>query len=194
VKYTTDAQVREAIMRWRGNVTAAADELGIQPKNLRKRLDTLGMDLAALRRGEGAVEASTMAPLNPIGPPSVRRPLSTPSAPALAAGRKNATGPSRPDASAPILRDVSTTTAAAAEEQEAPIKGVTVKPKPLRLRPEHQDRLRNAKLDLGARYRIETDENTILDQFFSEKFEPWLREKLEPSPPPKPRGKKSDPE
>jgi DNA-binding transcriptional LysR family regulator len=167
-------------MRWRGNVTAAADELGIQPKNLRKRLDTLGMDLAALRRGEGAEEAGTMTPRDPRGPSPVRRPPEAPSASVRATGRKNESGLSRSGASAPILRDVSTT-AAAMEENEAPIKGVTVKPKPLRLLPANQERLRDAKLDLGARHRVETDESTILNQFFEEKFEPWLREKLEPA-------------
>lgn len=176
-------------MRWRGNVTAAADELGIQPKNLRKRLDTLGMNLAALRRGEGAGGVGAVAPLDPRGPSRVPQPLAAPPAPRGGTGRKSGTGLSRSEASAPILRDVSTT-AAATEEREAPIKGVTVKPKPLRLRPEHQDRLRNAKLDLGARYRVETDENTILDQFFEEAFEPWLRSKLDPAPAPK-HGKKT---
>lgn len=177
-------------MRWRGNVTAAADELGIQPKNLRKRLETLGLDLSAVRHAGGAMGASGPTPIDPSGPRASSRPLPTPLGPSRATGRKTATGLSRSDARAPILRDVSNT-AMATEEQEAPIKSVTVKPKPLRLRPEHQDRLRNAKLDLGARYRVETDENAILDQFFEESFEPWLRTKLDQ---PKARGKKSDPQ
>lgn len=50
--------------------------------------------------------------------------------------------------------------------------------KPLRLPTPHQGRLREAKLDLAAKFRIETTENLILEQFFEEAFEPWLRAKL----------------
>jgi hypothetical protein len=64
-----DTKVLAAIERWRGNVTAAAEELRMKPRNLRKRLDTLRVDLPALRGLKGATGPT------PIGP---HRPSSTP--------------------------------------------------------------------------------------------------------------------
>lgn len=43
------AQVREAIERWRGNIVAAASDLGLSANALRERVDRLGIDLAAAR-------------------------------------------------------------------------------------------------------------------------------------------------
>lgn len=184
VKYATDTQVRGAIARWRGNVSAAADELGIQPKNLRKRLETLGIDLQALRQAEGATGAGRVAPLGPSwpsGPHSIR--AASP-APRASTGRQSGAGLSPPGGAPPNLRGVET--AAAVAERDAPIKAVAPRLRPLRLRPASVDRLREAKLDVGARLRIETDENSLLNQFFDEAFEAWLAGKLggtsEPEP------------
>lgn len=176
IKYATDLQVRGAIMRWRGNVTAAADELGIQPKNLRKRLETLGIDLPLLRLESESMGAGPLAPISPSRPVPHLAPPSTPSASRSGTGRQNAGGLSPAAGDPPNLRGVES--AAAVDEQAAPIKGVAVRIKPLRLRPASLDRLREAKLDVGARLRVETDENTLLNQFFDEAFDSWLSSKL----------------
>jgi hypothetical protein len=47
-----------------------------------------------------------------------------------------------------------------------------------RVLPAHVDRLRQAKYDLSARYRVETDETTILAQFIDEALDGWLAGKL----------------
>jgi hypothetical protein len=44
--------------------------------------------------------------------------------------------------------------------------------------PTWEARLREAKFDLAARYRVDTDEKALLDQFFREAFEGWLRTKM----------------
>ena len=50
--------------------------------------------------------------------------------------------------------------------------------KPIRIKPEHAERLRQAKLDYAGRRRIETDETAILAQFIDDKLEEWLAERL----------------
>lgn len=175
VKYATDSQVRGAILRWGGNVAAAADELGIQPKNLRKRLETLGLDLAAIRQARGHVGASGTSGPAPTGPRRVSTGRGGPVVLGGAIGRESASGPSSSSAAAPIFRDMQPATD---EQDTSPIKTVAAQRKPLRLRSVHQERLRDAKFDLVSRFRIETDENLILEQFFEESFETWLKAKL----------------
>src|SRR5437867_2273928 len=53
---------------------------------------------------------------------------------------------------------------------------------PPRVLPAHVDRLREAKFDLSARYRVETDETAVLAQFIEEAFSGWLASKLETKP------------
>lgn len=184
LKYATDTEVRGAILRWRGNVTAAADELGIQPKNLRKRLETLGISLSALRSGEGVMGVGRVAPLTPSGSLGSDCPPEGPLAPSSGTGRKSGAGLSRSRSQAATFHAVAS---AMAERDvvEAPVRAAAGQKKPLRLLPGNQERLRDAKLDLGAKHRVETDESTILNQFFEEAFEPWLRSKLGPAKPAK---------
>lgn len=179
VKYATDTEVRGAILRWRGNVTAAADELGIQPKNLRKRLETLGISLPALRSGLGSMGVGLVAPTDPSGTLRTECPPEGSGTPLAVSGRKRGAGLSRRKGGAINVRAVMTATE---EQSEAPVRSAAGQKKPLRLLPSNQERLRDAKLDLGARHRVETDESTILNQFFEEAFDSWLRTKLEPTP------------
>lgn len=193
MKYATDSEVRGAILRWRGNVTAAADELGIQPKNLRKRLESLGISLATLRAGMGAEGVGQVAPLVPPGPGPVACPPRGPVDPRIPSGRKSGGGLSRrPHATTNFPTVTSATATMTAAGGEAPVRAAAGQKKPLRLLPANQERLRDAKLDLGARHRVETDESTILNQFFEEAFDPWLKSKLGPTSSTK--RKKGDPE
>ena len=61
---------------------------------------------------------------------------------------------------------------------ELPIKAKPTRYKLIRVRPDIQARLREAKYDLMARYRVDIDEQAILEQFFEEAFEGWLGGKL----------------
>ena len=182
-RYATDAQVEGAIQRWRGNVSAAADELGIQPKNLRKRLESLGIDLVAVRHPRGA---SVVVPLGPHGPSR----STAPEIPTGATGRESGGGPFRPVGEARRFGLVQAEEAVPIES----IRSAPQRPKPLRLQPPNQDRLRQARLQVAARLQIDTDETVMLNQFFEEDFEAWLASKLgaaEAKPQPK-RGKRGE--
>ena len=61
---------------------------------------------------------------------------------------------------------------------EIPIRARVRRDKLIRVRPSIQARLREAKYDLMARYRVDIDEQAILEQFFEEAFEGWLQGKL----------------
>lgn len=159
-KRVPDEKVRSAISEWGGNITATADALGMTGTNLRKRLFSLAVDVESMRRAKGSG-----LPSPPITPIAQAGPHAHKSAAALfpASGK------------APTLGGMQ---AALKEEPEPPIRSVPVRQKPLRLRPAHQDRLREAKYDFQARFRVETDENAVLQQFFDERFEEWLGDKL----------------
>jgi hypothetical protein len=159
-KRVTDNEVVQAIRCWRGNVAAAADVLGMQPRNLRKRLDSLQVDLERIR------EESLKDPVLSKGPGPI--------------GPKAATEARSVVESFP--RRIAVTSLAHVNDAataELPIKAIRPRRTPLRLLPEHQDQLRDAKLDFGARFRLETDENAILNQFFEEEFEAWRTKKLD---------------
>lgn len=63
-------------------------------------------------------------------------------------------------------------------EPQLPVRVTKARTQPTRLTPPQQDRLRERRLDLQARFRIETDDNTILQQFFDEAFDRWVKDKL----------------
>ena len=175
-KRISDAKVMEAIQTWRGCVKAAAEFAGMTPNNLRKRLGDLGVDLKLLRRLQGA---------HPNDP---HRNGATPNDPertkgaGMNVGTRN-DGRARSDSRAlyqsakggPRLIGVEAT---AVKAEAEPIKAVPLRPVPIRLQPEQQERLRDGRLDLQARFRVETNDNTILQQFFDESFEGWIKEKL----------------
>ena len=76
------------------------------------------------------------------------------------------------------VMQVDRATLAARAASPSPIKTRPRRPTPLRLLPAHEVLLREAKFDLAARYRVETDQNTILEQFIEEAFPAWLAVKL----------------
>jgi hypothetical protein len=171
--------VVNALLARRGNVQAAAEDLGLTRNGLYARIESLGLDLQGFR----AARPSVVSPITvvPTMPSIARYSVHAP---------KNARDHYQAFQRRPIVPAMDQ---AADAETELPIRSVPQRPRPLRLKPEHQDRLRDAKLDLGARYRIETNENAILDQFFAEAFEQWLRSKLSPQELPKSRkGKAQD--
>jgi hypothetical protein len=110
--------IKAALERWTGNVTAAAEDVGIHPNNLRKRLEAARVD------------------------PDAYRP------------------PKRP------------------EPPDSPVPTVRRRPPRLRILPRHVEELSEARLDVLARYRVETDEQLLLDQFLDEQLAAWIVAKL----------------
>lgn len=154
-----DSAILGAIQQWRGNVTAAADFLGIAPINLRKRLSGLGVDLSLLRRlkDTGIHDTKQNVPI----PMRVNATLQT---------SRNHSGGSifpRPAARATF----------------APVGEVMMPrpkpPAPIRLTPEQVERLRDAKFELQYHLRAEVSESVILQQFFEDEFSAWLKARLQ---------------
>jgi len=162
-KRVRDEAILESIQRWRGNVTAAAEELGLAPINLRKRLFALRVDLPLLRRlqrtdipGIHGRNRSGMAPIASV--PSHGN-----------APRKETEGSIfSVVAKRPRLGTVTT--------------DVMMRPKapaPIRLTPPQVEKLRDAKFSLQYRLKEDITESAILQQFFEDGFNDWLSMKLQ---------------
>jgi hypothetical protein len=163
-------ELANALLEWRGNVQAAADSLGLSRNSLYERLRRLGLNLEGFRRAGKAVIPVTVVP----SVPGMRGRLSS------AQSHEHA----QQNDSAKFTNAGARPTFGAMEEvSEAP----TIQAAPRRrgraprLRPPQVDRLQEAKLDFGARHRVETTEDLILQQFFDEAFERWFGLKMEPA-------------
>jgi Bacterial regulatory protein, Fis family len=155
-------EITNALLHWRGNVQAAADALGLTRNGLYGRIETLGINLKGYRAKVGTT-VRTMTPM-PTIPPTT-----------------NARGTARKNQGAHFQSKATVGRVGAMQEaatSDAPVRQAVARQKPLRLADSFRDRLREAKLDFVARFRVETDENVILEQFFEEAFEGWLRSKL----------------
>lgn len=171
-------EIVNSLLRWRGNLQAVASDLGLNRGALYERIQRVGIDLAGFRVAGKPVTPITGA----SGMPGFRE--------GVQLARKTVAPGFPAAAKSPNFRNVQTETS----EDAAPIQSIRMRPKPVRLQPPLQDELREAKLDLGARFRIETDETAILNQFFREAFQGWLASKLgsaEAKPQPK-RGRKGE--
>ncbi|HKP99853.1 MAG TPA: helix-turn-helix domain-containing protein [Actinomycetes bacterium] len=171
--------VLATIKQWRGNVSGAAGALGIHPNNLRKRLKGLGFDLEALRKG--SLQRKVVPPMQPSGTHDTHH---NPSAPNDPPAPNGGTGHESSSAIYPKTKRLPTLAGvnATLPDQEIPL--VRPKQQPLRLKPEQVDKLREAKFDIAAKARHETDENAILQQFFADEFDDWLQRLLGRSRPP----------
>jgi len=152
---TSPVQVRAAIEKWRGNVKAAAAELGIKPDNLRKRLLDLGIDLRTIRVG-GTPQSPLVTPMPPCD--SARQGGHKSSA-ALYPGRLLT----------PTFATVSSTVSDFGRRMD----------KPIRVQPEHGDRIRSGRRRLSAEADTDLDDTQLLAEFIEEGFEDWLKGKLE---------------
>jgi len=173
-KRVADPKVVGAIQKWRGNVQAAAEDLGMAPVNLRKRLNALGVDLSFLRAADRYRTGGTQRDMSDrIG--------SNKSADTPRPEKRISAGISITGAGRSTLHAMTTTATALAEEQRA------ARPKPARLTPPHEERLREAKFDLQHVLRAEISETRILEWFFGDAFEGWIAGKVNPAGAEKPR-------
>jgi len=190
----SNEQVRRAIEEWGGNVSAAAAALGMRPKSLRERIARLGIDLESIR-------ATRTDPHDPSRPVPARTDTGTtgPLArfdPSGSYGRKSAPGPFPSGAPVPTLtRMQAAVKDTDAPDDEIPVRTSSAPPDPIRVKPEYQERVRQAKVKLIARYLRDFKGQGIFDQFFEERFDSWLQSKLEPAPAPAaPRASKRKPD
>ena len=168
-------RIREVVTKWKGNLKAAAAELGLDRNYLRRRCKQLRIDLDALRHP--SIEGQHTTPKFSL-PPKVLTPGERCPPPRLvrtmAGGETNSVGAVYASARwKPRLIGMQT-----AARDEQPIKTTRKPLAPTRLLPDQQEVLREAKFDLQARFRTDLDESAILQQFFDEEFPGWKVRKL----------------
>lgn len=172
-KRVADVEVLEAIKAWRGNVSAAADQLGMRAKSLYERLASLGIDhedLLALRRAPG--HTGRTGHTGHTGDPSVTGHSPHPTVPKSVGA---------PETEPPPVRSFP------GVMTSFPVPAVDPKVKPLRLKPALLDKLRQARVRILRERNLETDENKILESFIRDEFDDWLARILgESSPAPAP--------
>jgi hypothetical protein len=168
VKVTSQA-IMNALLKWRGNVVAAAGEVGMAPNSMYERIDRMGLDLAAIRSANAAKPVTPFNAGNPVtGIKANERPSAGTQKTAPQAGTVY---PRRPGKG-------TMGTMQATAEDDVPIKTAPRRHQPLRLKPEQRDLIQSAAWQLQARWQRATDENLILEQFIDEGFAVWLEEKL----------------
>jgi hypothetical protein len=175
-----------ALLKWRGNVVAAAGEVGMAPNSMYERIDRMGLDLAALRNS-GA---------GPVTPITGNKGQGGDPVSGFAGGRASAqkkpaqAGPIFPAAGRERRLGGVMASATTDEAAEVPIKTAPKRHQPLRLRPDLREALQRAAWQLQAHFQVATDENLILEQLVEESLAPFVQSKLEPASPA--RRKKAD--
>ena len=155
-----------ALLEWRGDVSAAAHAVGISRNSLYERIRRLRLDLAGFRN----IQSSS----NPVSPITVGKGVtgmtgidSRPDGVMHAQGNARAIYPA--GASRRKLGPMEATV-----ENEAPIKTPPQRNQPLRFKPEHRDRIREARIDISAKYRTDYDDSAILEQFIEDMLAGWV--------------------
>ena len=165
-------QIVNAMLEWGGNVAAAAASLGISANALRLRLRSLQLSPGQFRAVKVGASITSFT-----------------SATSITSKRAGGNGGAQ-NASAKFsggVRGSSFGDMEAGTETAAPIKAAPRKQTPLRFKPAQRRQLEETVFDFQGRYRVATDENLILEQFFEECFEEWKATKLAPTSAPKRR-------
>src|SRR5262245_32739002 len=138
-------EIERAVREWGGNLSAAAEALGINVKNLRERCARLGLDLEAIRSGrpERSERTGTPDTSRNVSVRLVR--LGTPGATDMVSiasgvlggmyGLKSAPGTLPGERSTPTVSRMATAAAPTENETEVPIRGIGGPPKNVRVPP-----------------------------------------------------------
>jgi hypothetical protein len=164
IKVSTQAIVN-ALLKWRGNVVAAAGEVGMAANSMYERIEREGIDLAGFR---------SLA--NPVTPNTGMKPV-TGFRGAQHGAQKSARSIFPPATDGRRLGPVSNAVTEPMDT-DVPIKTAPRRPQPIRIKPDQRELLQRAAWELQARFRVATDENLILEQYIEEGFEAWLEAKL----------------
>ena len=165
-KRVPDAVVSATILRWRGNVKAAAAEVRMKPESLRTRVRALGIDLDALRNSK---MATPEWPGGPVRAGMTLRAVIGVGAGIVAGGPRSSRALYRGEGEGPTFANVSSTVSDFGRRMD----------KPIRVQPEHGDRIRSGRRRLSAEADTDLDDTQLLAEFIEEGFEDWLKGKLE---------------
>jgi len=158
-------EIVNVLLKYEGNVAATADELGMRRGSLYERLERLNLDPQSFRLSS-AGKVSGMSG-NRVACPEVSGMVKQ-----VEHVRKSASVLYPARRRERRLADVQTASA------EVMAEDATFAGKPARLSGAQRRQLREAKFDWQARYRVEIQESGILQQFFEERFEEWIKAKL----------------
>jgi len=145
--------------------------------SLYERIERLGLDLAGFRAAtkvSGFTDRESMSGVSGMSGRMPGQPAMDGPHVQRGRARESSNAPVTGGRRAPIVPSVQAT---AEDEDAAPIRTLPARPKVLRVRPENQDLLRDAKRRLSALFNVETDEGLLLNQFVEERLEGWVREK-----------------
>jgi hypothetical protein len=173
----SERQIREAIRIWRGNVTAAAQSLCMQPKNLRKRLADLGVDLESLRTRKGVGRAEAPASNATHGAQVAAEVSSFKVGPDMVSDSKSTAVLYPRKAERSNLSHMQTVSAST--RQEIPIRTAPPRQQPIRLKPAQREAIQRVVFRLQACYGVATDVNLVLEQLVDEELEEWAAKKLQ---------------
>lgn len=156
-------QITNALLKWRGKITPAAEELGIARNSLMRRIGSLGLNLTGFRSlGMGGTPM-----------PPTRRITPMPTLPSFAQtdslGPKNERATFTGPATRPTIPPVSSAVA------EFP---ATRKRQTPRIPPNYLDKLTDAKYDLQALLRRDVTEQQILEECLDECLDGWIARKI----------------
>jgi hypothetical protein len=177
-KVSTQAIVN-AMLLWRGDVSAVARCLGLSRNGLYQRIQRLGLDIAGFRNAGGGnavipINVDTSVSTVPTMPTEPGRQVHAHSIPKTSRANFPGGGGGRK------VRTVSQGSTATAAPEDVPIKTAPQRRlSPLRLRPDLRERLQRAAWQLQARYEVATDENLILEQLVEETLAAWVATKIE---------------
>ncbi len=145
-----------SLERWRGNVEGAADELHIAPNNLRNCIKRFSIDLQEIR-----IRTHPQDQNGPNAPVRMER------------GRSD--GPDDQQSASAIFPSANrppTVSTVSSVVPEFARRGE----KPIRVLPDHGDRIRRGRRRLSAEADSDLDDSALLAQFIDERFEGWLDE------------------
>lgn len=166
-----------ALLEWRGDVSAAARALGLARNSLYERIKRLGLDLDGFRNVKPGNPVTPITQV--IGDAGMRRPTGPEGVAQKTAPQARAIYP--PGARGRRLDPVQQRTSTEANGGEpVRIKTAPRRPEPIRLRPDLRDRLQRGVWRLQAHFQEPTNENLILEQLVEETLDAWIRSKLEP--------------
>jgi hypothetical protein len=159
----SDERILRAFVRWRGVLEDAAGEIGISPNNMRQRLKNLGLDLALARE---AIRNGTFRPDQHVSRESERVVPFGVRAQRSARAIYQSTGPG------PTFAGVSSAAHEFAKRSEKP-------ERPIKVLPEHADRIRSARRRLAAEMDVDLDDTGFLAELIEQTLDSFLARRLE---------------
>jgi len=167
-------EITNALLRWRGKVKFAAEELGISRNALYDRIRRDGIDLEAYRSATQNVAPMKVGKVGKVG-------VSPPKADKGDASALGSTG-----RHAGVSRNSRDNFSGARRGRTLPSMSTPVaqlesrrRDRPIRVAPDEQEIIRQGRRRLSAELDMDIDENALIAEFIRERFSDWVADFLE---------------